>query len=80
MATINHMSKRKKPEDDVPPAQAPKKQRKQRKHLTLPPRLHQLLSELAEENFRPITYELQIAVVNHLKAAGKEVPPLFGKE
>lgn len=70
--------KKKTPENNDMP-QAPeveaqsdrsKDRHKPRKTVALPPRIHELLQALAEHNTRPLNYELRLAVIAHLRAAG----------
>lgn len=43
--------------------------------VRVPPDLHALLKELAEQNSRPLSWELRLAITTHLRAAGKWPPP-----
>ena len=65
------MASRKKPGDKMPKT---KDQHRSRKMFRVPDEYHQLFKELSRENNRPMSWELKLALRNHLKASGK-IPP-----
>lgn len=57
-----------------------KSNRKPRKGLTLPPGLHQLFKTYARRHGRLIGFELKVAVIEHLRKNGVEVPDHYLEE
>ena len=66
------MSKKKNPQAAPEPSPEP---RKKRKMIGVPKRLHKLLTDLADKNSRPVTWQLRRMIEDEAKREGIPVPP-----
>jgi uncharacterized protein YktB (UPF0637 family) len=63
-----HMAKKKAP------GKAGKDRHKKRLQVALQPKVHALMQALAKKSTRPLRHEVHLAIIEHLRRAGVEVP------